>query len=248
MLREWLIALGVTLLGIALAFVIRWGLRLLARRYAERAPWLEHNAFDRGPWRIPIEAVFWAIIVAATLGALRFVSSAPLIASLVDALLVWLPRVLIAFVAVSVGVIGGRLLRNLMRHLGTSPEREGLARLAEGGVVLFSLLIALGSLGLHVTWLAEGLAGITIAAVAALFLVLALGTVPYMENLIALRVIAPRLAVGDRVKIGDVEGRVLELTASAIVLETENGLAHVPGRQLQQVPMLILHGTEERDA
>jgi hypothetical protein len=243
--NETLLAVSVFVGGVVGAVLIRWLLRALVRRLVRAAPWLEAGPFGRNAWRVPIEAVFVAGVVAAVLGALRLLSS-PVVASALDQALALLPRLLLAFVVLCVGIVGGRLVRNLIQREGTRDDRE-IARMTEVVIVLLSSLIALGSVGLQIVWLAVAVAGLGIVALAGLLLVLALGSVPHMENLIAMRVMRERVTVGDRVRVAGIEGRVVELTNAAALLDTEDGLSLIPGSQLQRQPVLILRSADSSD-
>ncbi len=61
-----------------------------------------------------------------------------------------------------------------------------------------------------------------------------------MSNIIAAHYVRKAYRVGDSVRIGDQQGRIAEITNTAVVLETEEGRVMVPTRQFnEQVSVLL---------
>jgi hypothetical protein len=77
----------------------------------------------------------------------------------------------------------------------------------------------------------------------------ALGARQFVGNLIGARSARHALGAGLRVRIGDVEGIVLEITATHIALDTAAGKLLVPARVIDEQQILIITDTvEEEDA
>jgi preprotein translocase subunit YajC len=48
------------------------------------------------------------------------------------------------------------------------------------------------------------------------------------------------LSVGQAVRIGGIEGKVLEVTATALILETAEGRVSMPGRVYNEQPVAVI--------
>lgn len=244
-----LLALTVVVGGVVLAGVVRLLLAALARS-------LEPRTAGTGEARGIAQVVttggtvlFWGIIAGALLIALRSLTIADL-AGPIDQLLALMPRILAAVLLVAVGHVGGRLLGDLSaRGALVVGERWGLqtARAVHYSVVGLALALALATLGLDLWWLFLALAGLIIVTAAALAMALSRGSVRYVESLIAMQELRSRLTLGARLRIGDIEGRLVETGPTMLVLDTEQGLAHVPASHVEQLGMTLLGERHEGD-
>lgn len=122
----------------------------------------------------------------------------------------------------------------------TSPPQVLLARLAQAAVVALALIVGLDQVGIDVAVLV----GVAVAAVATLGIGLAVafafGARAHVSNLIGARVARQQLSEGLRVRIGNVEGEVLEVTATQIALDTDAGKALLPASCVDQGLVTIL--------
>jgi hypothetical protein len=66
-----------------------------------------------------------------------------------------------------------------------------------------------------------------------------------VANLIGAHYLRQAFAPGQRVRIGEVEGAILELTAISIVLETDEGRVTIPGKVYNEEPIVLLTARRE---
>jgi small-conductance mechanosensitive channel len=132
-------------------------------------------------------------------------------------------------------LLGGALIANLARDLSeTAAASAGLAqsefvgRAVQIAILSVALLIGAEQIGVQVTFLVS----LFTAVIAALFggaaLAFGLGARGYVRNLIAARTLRQRYDVGQRISLAGREGAILEITATAVVLQTSEGEATVP--------------------
>jgi len=67
-----------------------------------------------------------------------------------------------------------------------------------------------------------------------------LGARPLVTNLIGTHYLQQQYAVGQLLKIGEQEGRILEFTPAGIVLDTKHGRSAVPGSAFFEQPIILL--------
>ena len=153
---------------------------------------------------------------------------------LVDAALDYLPRLILAVLAISVGHLVGVGLREFVRHRAAAVRfpPSGAYWLAAGPATI----IAAQQLGIDVSFIADlALLAFGIAA-AALGLAFALGARQHVANLIARREL-DNYRRGDRLRIDDTQGTVVELRRTGVVLATADGLVTVPAARFSEVPV-----------
>jgi small-conductance mechanosensitive channel len=86
---------------------------------------------------------------------------------------------------------------------------------------------------------------VTSAIVGGVALAVSLGARTYVANLIGAHYLRQAFSAGQRVRIGAVEGTILELTAVSVVLETEEGCVTIPGKVYNEEPIVLLAARRE---
>ncbi len=230
------------IVGLALlasGVVVAFATRAIVARLTER------HAGDSGVFARVVRALaplaFWAILAAAVGLSLR-VLGAGRTTGLFDAVLTHLPGLIVAVLAIAAGHLVGAGLRELVQR------RAGIVRfpppvaywLATGPAIV----IAAQQLGIDVSFVADlALLAFGIAS-AALGLAFALGARRHVANLIA-RGELGSYRKGDRLRIDDAEGTVVELRRTAIVLATRDGQVTIPAARFAEVPVVRLTEASE---
>lgn len=71
-------------------------------------------------------------------------------------------------------------------------------------------------------------------------LALSLGAREYVANLIGGHYLRQRYSVGQQVRVAGYDGRILELTDTAVVLETAEGRASLPAKVFNEQPIVLV--------
>jgi small-conductance mechanosensitive channel len=102
--------------------------------------------------------------------------------------------------------------------------------------------VAVGAdqIGVRITFLIIVAAVVMSAVVGGIALAVSLGSRAYVANLIGAHHLRQAFGIGQRVRIGEMEGRILELTAVSIVLETEHGRVNVPAKVYNEAPIVLI--------
>ena len=226
---EW-VGLAILVGGVAIAFAARATIARLLDRHAQ-----DSVAFARIIGALA-PLTFWAILAATAVLSLR-VLGVGTATGLIDEALVHLPRLILAVLAITAGHLVGAGLREFVRHRAATvrfPPR-GAYWLAAGPAIV----VAAQQLGIDVSFIADlALLAFGVAA-AALGLAFALGARQHVANLIARREL-DNYRKGDSLRIDDMEGTVVELRRTGVVLATADGLVTLPAARFSEVPVVRL--------
>lgn len=186
--------------------------------------------------------LFWItlfIFVTAALNTAGFTGVAAWLERVVE----FLPGIVTGGLIILVGYILAALVRDLTlaaAHTAEFTEAVVISRLAQAITLITALVIGLDQIGIDVTFLTTIL-GISAAALLFGFaLAFGLGARTLVSNLIAAHHLQDILEPGQEVRIGDWEGSVLEISATAVVLDTAEGRTSVPAKLYQEQAVVLL--------
>lgn len=232
-------AIAVLLAGWLIAHLIRSGVR----RALESMDWLfarlvpraggRSETLARVTGRAVSNVVFWLVLLVFAASALRILGGT-LFERWTENLLAYLPSAIGGVIIIVIGFTGGTVARYVLEQasvgLGVG-QSSLLGRLAQAVIVMSCIVIGIDQFGVNVSFLIQ-LTTVTAAAVfGGIALVFALGTRAHLANLIGAHYARKHYAPGDNVKIGGVQGRVVEITDGCVFIETADGDVSVPGQQ-----------------
>lgn len=253
---ERLIEHAPSVIGATLILLVGWLIARLLRSVAVKLmgvlEMLMYRAFrgrGTGALRTPTASVeilgsilFWVVILFFVASATQVLGLSVFTGWLKD-LVGYLPTLLAGALIILAGALFSGLARDLtVAALPTLPEAQ---RLLVGRVVQVSILvtaIAVGAdqIGIEITFLVVLAAVVTSAIVGGVALAVSLGARAYVANLIGAHYLRQAFGVGQRVRIGALEGTILELTAISVVLETDEGRVTIPGKVYNEEPIVLL--------
>jgi small-conductance mechanosensitive channel len=71
-----------------------------------------------------------------------------------------------------------------------------------------------------------------------------LGARTHVSNIIAANQMRQIYQVGDRVRVGDIEGKIMDIMVARVIIETESGTVDVPAKIFdEQVTMVVEKGS-----
>lgn len=248
-----LAAIAVMLVGWVAARLIR---AVILRSGAALSRGLQRLGWPVGSTRLRLSGgslvlaaslVYWILI-------LLFAAAAARVAGL-EAFSVWLDE-LVSYVPTLIAglLIGlvGYLLSSLVRDVVTATlvsvgrrETDLVGVTAQAAVLLTAVVIGLDQIGIDVTFLiilvSVALGGVLLSVAVAF----GLGARDFVGNLIAARQVRGTFEPGCRARLGDIEGRVLDVNATTVVLASAEGRVFVPAALFQTRAAAIL--SEETD-
>lgn len=186
--------------------------------------------------------IYWAVFLVFFAAAGQILGLA-MVSDVLSRLVRYLPSVLSGVVVVIAGVVVG----NLARHTATSAARVArlanapvLGEIARAAVLVVAGVIALEQFGINSTVLIVALGLAIGGGIGGVALAFGLGSRESVANLIAGRNLSRLYRPGQRIRVGDVEGRIIQLEGSSVTLDTAEGKAVVPARLFAETTSVLL--------
>jgi len=191
--------------------------------------------------RVIGELVFWVVMLFFLTAAMHILG--------VETFTAWMHRVLGYLPTLVVGaliILAGFLVSSLARDIVVaaapleSASRRLLGRATQVIILVTAVVIGADQIGININFVVIITAVILATLLGGVALALSLGSRSYVANLIGIRYMREIYRVGQRLRIGEHEGRVLEFTATAVILETAAGRTIVPGKTFNEMPSVLL--------
>lgn len=247
------------LLGAAVTLLVGWLVARLVRGLIRRVVsrtlgQVEHRwGIDRAvedsgvrstiPWVVSVFA-FWVVLLFFAASALELLGL-EIVSGVVSRLTYYLPNLLGATGVVVGGVVLGKLARTVVASAARSagiarPEEAG--RLARAALLMVAVVVALDQIGVDAQLLVVLMAVVVGASFAGAALAFGLGARTAVSNIIGAYYASQTYRVGQAVRIGEVEGRIVQTTPTAVLLDTADGQVLVPARRFSEDASVLLAG------
>lgn len=179
-------------------------------------------------------AVYWAVM-AIFLLSVSEVLGLEVVAKTLNQLISYIPRVVAAAIVLFLTFAVAKVVRDVVTTSLKQIEAlhyDIIGRLAGGVVVLLGALIATTQLGFDVSILSANITLIIGGSVLTLALSLGLGSRDLVANLLARYYVNQLVKKGSKITLAGVTGKVKEIGAVAIILETKDGEVIVPNKEV----------------
>lgn len=186
--------------------------------------------------------VFWVVF-------LFFVTAATRVLGL-DTFAVWLgrlldyvPTLLTGALIVAAGWLLARFVGDVtMATMGRleAASRQLLGRIAQGTILIVAILVGADQVGVRITVLVVLVGAVALTVVGGITVAISLGARSYVANLIGAHGLRQAFEVGQRIRVAGFEGRLLDVSATAVVLETADGRVTLPGHLYNDEPIVLL--------
>lgn len=186
--------------------------------------------------------LFWAVILFFAAAATHVLGLGAF-SSWLQGLMTYLPTLMAGALIIVAGVLLSGLARDLsVAALAALPERQRalLGRIVQGTILVTAVAVGADQIGIKITFLVILAAVVTSAVVGGVALAVSLGARTYVANLIGAHYLQQAFHVGERVRIGETEGTILEITAVSVVLETRDGRTNIPAKTYNEAPIVLL--------
>jgi small-conductance mechanosensitive channel len=188
------------------------------------------------------DLLFWIIVLVFLTAAARQLGLESFSAWL-DNLINYLPTLVSGVLIILVGHYLSILARDAVHTTALTAGVEQpmiLGRLARALVLVTALVIGADQLGVNVTLLVVLTAVILGALLGGGALAFSLGARQMVSNLLAAQHLRQHYQVGDNIRIGELEGTVIEITPRSVILETDEGRAQIPACHFDEQACVIL--------
>ncbi|MBC8209976.1 MAG: mechanosensitive ion channel [Gammaproteobacteria bacterium] len=159
----------------------------------------------------------------------------------------YIPLAAAGLLIVVVGFVVSSLARDLVSSAVVSAgmtQGDLLGRSVQMVILFIAVILGIDQIGINTLFLSV-IAGIILASMlGGIALAFGLGARTHVSNIIAANQMRHIYQTGDRVRIGDVEGLVLEISVSRVIIETEDGSVDVPAKLFdEQISVIVEKGS-----
>jgi small-conductance mechanosensitive channel len=192
--------------------------------------------------RIVAAFVFWVVFLlfaAAAIESLGFT----VVTSVLSQVTYYLPNVLAAAIVLAGGMVLGKLVR---KGVGATARSSGIIRAdrvgqtTQGAVVLVAAVVALDQIGIDAQLLVTLVTVMVGAAFASAGLAFGIGAKTTVSNIVAAYYLSQTYRTGQTVRIGEIQGELLQLTPTAVILGTAEGRMLIPAKRFSEEASLLL--------
>lgn len=225
LLLGWIIAKA---LSLSTHKVIRSFDSLISRFW--RSDTKQHDKI-RDTWAKALsKTVFW-IVMIFFMAVASNVLGWSLFSGWMEQVFSYLPGIITGVVIILGGLILGNFSRSAVigsGEKGKLQQRVFIAKLIQISIIFCAILIGVDQIGLNIDFLSNIVVTVIGILLAGAALAFGLGAKDMVANVIGSRYFQRQCKPGDIVQIGVVQGEVLEITQSNIVVMTDEGKAIVP--------------------
>lgn len=205
------------------------------------------RALTRPTIAVISDFVFWVVFIIFLAAATEAIG-VPMISAWLTAVALYMPRVVAAVLVALVGILAGNLARQVIAGAATTAGinyAQVIGRITQTAILLITAVVAVDQLGIQTTFIVV-IASIAVAALlGGAALAFGLGARTAASNIVAAHYLVKTYGAGDRVRIADVEGRILEITSTAVILDTADGRTLVPAKDFGERASLLLGSAEK---
>jgi hypothetical protein len=242
----------VALLLITVGIIVAKLLKLLSRRlinglfkFIKRIqPEMTSKMFPGLETTFPIvvgEIVFWGIIILFTSAATETLDY-PIFTNWLSNLVKYLPSIFAGIFIVFAGVIIGNVSEAVIHRTGTRLgiiHATWLGTICRISIIFASIMVAMDQVGLDVKFLAL-IIGIALGSIGiGISLAFSFGAKVAVSNLVATHYIQEVFKQGQVVRIGETEGRILEIKRAFVIIDTQSGTLTIPASRFLEENVLI---------
>ena len=237
-------------LGIALAWIIRWFILRLghgADKLGQRFGFSRHYLNMRWPPSRVLAGVFYWLILIFFLTTAAKTLGLPGIDNLISKLISSLPDILVAVAIIWAGFVLGAAVRERMIVGLKNTEIQYFRAFGNAAriiIIMLAIVVSLRQIGVNVGLIEQVLIVCLAAFALAMSLAFGLGAGTIVTNIIAINQLKKVYLKGQRVRVDNLEGQILEFLKSAVVLDTDAGRAMIPAHTFQEKASILVDEVE----
>jgi len=213
--------------------------RLWQRLVAKRG--LEHLQPRHPPARVVGELVFWLLMLIVVTLATEILGLG-IFGTWLKEIVTYMPLAAAGLLIVLVGFVVSSLTRDLVASGAASAglsHGDLLGRTAQIIILFTAIIIGVDQIGIDIAFLSIVAAIVLGAMLGGIALAFGLGARTHVSNIIAANQLRQIYEVGDTVRIGEFEGRVMDITVSRVIIETKTGSVAVPAKLFDEQVTII---------
>jgi hypothetical protein len=244
--RSTVVAVLILIVGLVAAAVLG---RLARKLVARSALWI--GSLQPGAMSVPhfdrVEkavgrAVYWLVVVCAVMAATETLGL-PVVTAWLSGVATFLPRVAVAIMIIALGTVAARVTRHVVTSTAnaanvTSAERLG--RVTEMALLLGTALVAIEQLGIDISFLKSTLLILLGGLLAGAALAFGIGGRDLVANILSAHYVHRLYQVGQIIRIDGLEGRIIRITETSVILECAEGDVSIPARSFADLRSTLI--------
>lgn len=155
----------------------------------------------------------------------------------------YLPLAAAGIFIVLIGYVISSLARDLMLSAALSAglaHGDLLARTTQIMILFIAVILGIDQVGIDIMFVTV-IAGIILATLlGGIAIAFGLGSRVHVSNIIAANEVKNIYRIGDKIRIGDTVGKIVDITVAQIVVETEEGISSIPARLFDEQETVLL--------
>jgi len=232
-------AIVLMLTGFVIAWLLKWVILRVGRGLDTLATRIGIGVAARMRWPLPTILgwiAYWLVLLFFAAAAAEGLGL-PGLADWLSKLLSYLPSVFAALMIVLAGFVLGGAVRDKIVS-GSTSSGVAQAQILGGAVrvivIVLTVVVGMSQMGLDIRLIEYLLTIIAAATLAGFALAFGLGASPSVSNIIASRNVRRHYSIGQRVRVGEIEGTILELSSAFVVLDTDHGRTLIPAKVFEE--------------
>ena len=241
-------ALLILVAGILSAMLLRFLLRRVIRSLDRIIPsrrlrqGLQRAGLARPAADLLSGVVFWLVLLVFVAAAAAQLGL-PVLSTWLSQITAYLPGLLSALLILFAGVTGAAVLRDTVSAAAASIGLQyatALGRLTQMTVILVAVVVATDQLGLNVDIVTNLFITFLGAILLGGALAFGLGARTTVGNILACYYLQKTYAVGHKVRIGGLDGEIVEITPTAVILDSSDGRILIPAKTFSEDTSILL--------
>ncbi len=196
---------------------------------------LKKIRFDKSA-KLIAKIVYWIVLVFFITAATEILGL-PIITTWLSGLVHYLPNILVAVIIIFLGIIGSRLLGDIISSASSTAgiQYSGiLGKITQYIIILLTILIAVDQVGIDITILTHVIDILLAALLFGAALAFGLGARTEVSNILASYYLQNQYREGQIVKIENTEGKIIQISSTSVMFETSAGQVSVPAKHFSE--------------
>lgn len=186
--------------------------------------------------------VFWLVFLVFFTAATETLGL-PVLATWLSGVSYYLPRILVSALIILAGLFAANLARDAIAATAGAAGlaySELLGRAVYVIVLLVAVVTGVDQLGIESRFLTLTITVVIAALIGGAALAFGLGSRTTVSNIISAHYLRQIYRVGQTVRIGEVHGRIAEITPTAVILDGPEGRVLVPAKDFSEVTSVLV--------
>ena len=188
------------------------------------------------------KTLYWIILILFITLASE-IMGLPVITAWLSGIVQYLPNIFAAIIIIFVGIIGGRLLADVILSATTKTGITYgyvLSKIVQYSILLITILIAIDQIGIDIALLTIILSVVIAALLFGAALSFGLGAKTSVSNILASYYLHNTYKEGDTVRINNIEGKIIHINSTSVILNTPDGQVSIPAKDFNEYVSVLI--------